>query len=272
MKNNHLSGKLDRLKLILSKGGGLTVAFSGGVDSTFLLSAAVRIPGVTAQAVIAKTPVLSRDEEHEALTFLKANHIPFHVVSPDLMRERDFVENGKNRCYACKRCLFAAITSKAAETGMARVVHGANLDDDDDYRPGMKAAFELGVESPLAEAGFTKQDIRDASRDLGLPTADKPAMSCLATRIPYGETVTVEKLRTVEDAECLLRNAGFFGARARHHGPLVRIEIPEKDFGAMLSTPVRTTLVRTLKDLGFTYVSLDLAGYTQGSMNRLIGK
>ncbi|GAB6095110.1 ATP-dependent sacrificial sulfur transferase LarE [Desulfatiferula olefinivorans] len=270
MKNNHLSGKLDRLTSILAEGGPLTVAFSGGVDSTFLLSVAATLPGIRAQAIIAKTPLLSGVEEQEALSFVNDRQIPFHVVSPDVMAVRGFVENGKDRCYACKRCLFSAIIERAAETGRPRVVHGANRDDARDYRPGMKAASELGVESPLAEAGFFKTDIREASRRLGLPSADKPAMACLATRIPYGEAVTVEKLRTVEQAETVLRNAGFVGARARHHGPQVRIEILSEDFGRMLSTGVRTRLAGELRALGFTYVSLDLDGYAQGSMNRLI--
>lgn len=270
MKNNHVSGKIDVLKSIISSLGPMSVAFSGGVDSTFLLHMAVRVLGDQAQAIIAKSPVFPAHEENEALAYLKNNGICFHVVEPALMRHADFVENGKNRCYVCKNILFKAVCDKTIETGKRVVAHGVNLDDFKDYRPGLKAASELGVVSPLADAGFEKQDVRDASRIMGLPTADKPAMACLASRIPYGETLTLEKLRQVEKAETLLRSLGFDGGRARYHGSLVRIEIPRHGFERILSDPVRTVLIDGLKQMGFFHISLDLEGYTQGSMNRVL--
>lgn len=272
MKNNHVSGKIDDLKCIILSFGPMSVAFSGGVDSTFLLHVAHQVLGHNAQAIIAKSPVFSHHEEAEALAFLDKYGVTFHVVEPPLMSHSEFMKNGPNRCYVCKTILFHEIFQKARSTGKPVVAHGVNVDDFKDYRPGLKAASEIGVVSPLVDAGFTKQDIREASRIMGLSTADKPAMACLASRIPYGDTISLEKLDCIERSETLLRNLGFEGVRARHHGSLVRIELREQDFERMIQKNIREALVEGLKALGFLYVSLDLEGYNQGSMNRSLGR
>lgn len=272
MKNNHISGKIDRLKTLISQLGPMTIAFSGGVDSTFLLWISYQVLGGQVQAIIAKSPLFSRYEEELALKFLRTSNIPFHVVEPGVMDEESFIINHKDRCYVCKKLLFKDILAVAERTGKPLVAHGVNVDDLSDYRPGLKAASELGIQSPLAEAGFTKADIREASRNMGLSSADMPSMACLASRLPYGETVTRDKLRKIEEAENTLRRLGFQGIRARYHGDVVRLEISDDDFPHIIQKEVRKDVVKALNDLGFLYVSLDLAGYSQGSLNRAIGK
>ncbi|MBU1168048.1 MAG: ATP-dependent sacrificial sulfur transferase LarE [Proteobacteria bacterium] len=270
MKNNDVSGKMDALKSIIQSLGPMSVAFSGGVDSTFLLAFAHEIIGEKVQAIIARSPVFPKDEDDAAHVFLKKKGICYHVVEPELMTNDEFIRNDKNRCYVCKKILFKEIFQTALKTGKNVVVHGVNIDDFKDYRPGLKAADEMGVLSPLVDAGFTKQDIRDASRMMGLPTADKPSMACLASRIPYGDVLSLEMLGRVERSEALLTKLGFIGVRARHHGVLVRLEIPGKDFGRLLGEDIRKTVVSGLKELGYLHIALDLEGYTQGSMNRML--
>lgn len=270
MNNNHLSGKLDRLKKHLAQMGPMSVAFSGGVDSTFLLWMAYRANTDNVQAIIAKSPVFSRHEEETALAFLRKRGIAYHVVCPQLMDQQEFVKNGKDRCYVCKKILFKDIMDLAGKTGKPVVVHGVNVDDFKDYRPGLKAASEMGIISPLADAGFTKGDVREASRMMGLETADNPSLACLASRLPYGEPVTEEKLRQIESAEDRLRDLGFEGVRARYHGTVVRLEIKESDFRRIMDAETRARVIKDLKALGFLHVSLDLEGYSQGSMNRVL--
>lgn len=272
MKNNHIFGKIERLKTLISQLGPMTVAFSGGVDSTFLLWISYQVLGDKVQAVIAKSPLFSRYEEEIAFDFLRTKRIPYHVVEPRVMEEEAFVQNHKDRCYVCKKILFKDILAVAEKTGKPLVVHGVNVDDLSDYRPGLKASSEMGIQSPLAEAGFTKAEIREASRTMGLNSAEMPSMACLASRLPYGETVNRRKLRMIEDAESALRNLGFQGTRARYHGDMVRLEIGEADFSEIIQAQARKAVVKALKSLGFLYVSLDLEGYSQGSLNRAIGK
>lgn len=270
MNNNHVSIKIDTLKSLIRPLAPLAVAFSGGVDSTFLLWIAYEIHGRNVLAIVAKSPVFPKCEEELALGFLEKREIPYIVIEPPLMEDSKFTRNHNDRCYFCKKKMFGCIMDKAAESGITHVAHGVNTDDYSDYRPGLKASREMGILNPLADAGFSKDDIREASRILGLPSADLPSMACLASRIPYGLPLTCDVLMTVERSESMLMELGFSGVRARHHGELVRIEIPETSFERIIDPLIRKTLVEKLKSLGYLYVSLDLEGYSQGSMNRAV--
>jgi uncharacterized protein len=268
MNNNHISAKLERLAYLISGYGSLAVAFSGGVDSTFLLAVSKDILNDKVQAIVAKSPVFSEYEERTALDYVGREGILCHVIEPQLMAVTGFVENKKDRCYHCKRALFGMMVQKMETLGLSVLAHGVNVDDLTDYRPGLKAAEELGVKSPLAEAGFTKNEIRYASLIMGLDTADKPQMACLATRIPYGTPVTLEKLSMIEKAEDLLRNMGCGIWRVRHHGDVARIEVSENDFQRFLDKDLRQQVIDRFKELGFLHVALDLEGFSSGSMNR----
>jgi uncharacterized protein len=182
----------------------------------------------------------------------------------------EFVANPSNRCYVCKRHVMAEVVRIAAEMGIAHVAHGVNVDDLGDFRPGLKAAEEMGLRAPLVEAGLTKADIRTLSRRMGLTTWNKPSMACLASRIPYGTVITPENLRMVEDAEDFFHGLGFAGCRVRHHGAVARIELTQRDFKKALAAPTRTAIVRRLRAIGFRYVAVDLEGYVMGSLNRAL--
>lgn len=268
MKNNDFFQKKTDLNTEIQKLGSLAVAFSGGVDSTFLISTAKNVLGNSVLAVIVKTPVLTEQEEIEAIDFLKKETIRYSVITPDLMSVDAFVKNKKDRCYICKQFIFKEVLAEASKNGFKNVAHGVNTDDLSDYRPGLKAADELGFLSPLAVAGFSKEDIRKASRSMNLPTADKPAMACLASRIPYGDIITESKLKEIEAAEIIIRGLGFNYCRVRHHGEVARIEIPQNQFEMIVSEETRMLIVNELRKIGFVYVSVDLEGYSQGSMNR----
>jgi uncharacterized protein len=272
MKNNDLSRKMDQLKHRLAGYGALTVAFSGGVDSTFLLAVSRAVLGDRIRAVVALSPLFSNAEKTSAMGFLEQTGIPFHTVHPPVMESVDFIKNGKDRCYVCKKIMLEAILAWSRSEGIFHVVHGVNLDDLGDYRPGLRAAEELGVTSPLADCGFTKNDIREGSRMLNLPTSDDPSMACLASRIPYGLPVTVEKLRVIETAESVLRAYGIRGARVRHHGDVARIEVESSDFARFADNEMRKGVLDNLKRLGFLHVALDLEGYRQGSLNSVLGQ
>lgn len=270
MNNNHISVKLERLASLIGGYGSLAVAFSGGVDSTFLLAVARDILKENVHGVVARSPVFPEYEEAFALSFAERLGVACHVVAPNLMAVQDFVKNGKDRCYHCKQALFKAVDEKRRELGLAVLAHGVNADDLSDYRPGLRAADELGVQSPLAEAGFTKEEIRYVSLMMGLDTANKPPMACLATRIPYGTPVSLEKLAMIEKAESTLRDMGFRTIRVRHHGDVARIEVGDSDFPRFLSSEARQAVAAGLRAVGFLHVSLDLEGYVTGSMNRAI--
>ena len=265
---DELEAKLGQLKDILAGMEGVLVAYSGGADSTFLLKVALGALGDNVLAVTAKAPIFPASElatAEEMAHRLGAQHL---FVEIGLLEDPRFASNPPDRCYLCKRALFSRLKELAEDRGF-EVADGSNSDDLGEHRPGLRALQELGVRSPLAEAGLTKAEIRLISKGMGLPTWDKPPQTCLATRFPYGECLTLEKLRRVEEAEGFLHSLGLRQLRVRSHGPLARIEVPREDMAHLLSeTPSR--IVDKLKELGYTYVTLDLEGYRSGSMDEVL--
>ncbi|MEW6357164.1 MAG: ATP-dependent sacrificial sulfur transferase LarE [Planctomycetota bacterium] len=259
--------RLERLKTILHDLGSILVAYSGGVDSSLLAKAAHDVLGDRMLAVTATSPTCPAFERKEAEEFCTKYGIPHRVVETQELSIENFRTNPPERCYHCKKERFQRLKEMAESLGLAHVVDGSNVDDLGDFRPGMKATEELGIRSPLLEAGLRKQDVRELSRALGLPTWDRPAYACLATRIPYGTPLTPDVLHKVEQAEDALRRHGFRQFRVRHHGSIARIELPCRDFDRFMDPAVREDIVARLKEIGYTYVTLDLQGYRTGSMN-----
>jgi len=259
-----------RLGGLLRGYGKAAVAFSGGVDSSFLCAAAREELGDGAMAVTVVSPMLPKSELEDAKKVAALVGIR-HILVEAGEIEEEVAANPKDRCYHCKKREFAAIGRAAREAGVAIVLDGTNLDDEGDYRPGMRAIAELGVASPLREAGMTKEDIRSLSRDLGLPTAEKPAFACLASRLPYGERIDIAKLARIEKAEDYLRSLGLRQFRVRSHGDLARIEVEPGERPKLFSEELLDSMAAAFESFGFSYASLDLAGYRRGSLNRDIG-
>ena len=265
-----LAAKKERLKEMLGSSSELIVAFSGGVDSSFLLAMAHQVLGRRVTAVTAESAVHPQRERDAAAAFVKTLQIKHIVIQSHEMDLPEFTANPENRCYICKQHVLGDIFRIAAKLGIDDVAHGVNLDDLSDYRPGQQAAKELGVLEPLVAAKLTKEDIRRLSREMGLDTWDKPSMACLASRIPYGSPITATNLKMIEKAEDFLLGLGLKTCRVRHHGSVARIEIAPEDFDLVISSDNRERILNRLKDIGFVHVALDLKGYTMGSMNREI--
>lgn len=267
-----MSEKLKVLQEYLKELGSVAVAFSSGVDSTFLLKMAHDILGDRVLAVTVDADFFPKRELEEAKAFCETEGIRQIIVKVDEQDIEGFSQNPKNRCYICKYSLFKKIKEVALKNQIAYVVEGSNVDDEGDYRPGMQAIRELQIKSPLRYVGLTKQEIRIFSRELGLSTWEKPSFACLASRFVYGEAITKEKLSMVERAEQLLLELGFLQIRVRIHGKMARIEVMPEDFSKLCESSIREKIVYEYKKIGFQYVTMDLQGYRTGSMNEAILK
>lgn len=262
--------KLDRLREVLSDLGSLAVGFSGGVDSSFLLSVAKEELGDRVIAVTAADASVPERELEEAKAFCHERGIRHIICRVDPLKEEGYRKNGPDRCYFCKHGIFTEIKRIAKENGIEYAAEGSNMDDLGDYRPGLKAVEELSVKSPLREAGLYKADIRSLSKAMGLPTWSKPAYACLASRFVYGEEITEKKLQMIDRAEQFLIGLGFLEERVRLHGDIARIEVSPADIPRLASEDVRSAVYEEFKKLGFLFVTLDMKGYRTGSMNATI--
>lgn len=268
MNRSKIKRKKDTLLLAINGFDSLIVAFSGGVDSSFLLAATHEIIKENLVAVTAVSPIHPERERKAAIEFarnLGVNHI---LLQSREMSQADFMANRKDRCYICKKNLFGNILKIASDMEIKNIAHGANVDDLEDFRPGFAAAREMGVAAPMVDAGLTKEDIRLLSKEMNLAVWNKPATACLATRIPYGTPITRKALKMVEEAENAILSLGFAACRVRFHGKVARIEVSLEDFERILDEIIRKKIVGKFREIGFSHISLDLEGYIQGSLNR----
>ncbi|NOR65177.1 MAG: ATP-dependent sacrificial sulfur transferase LarE [Candidatus Scalindua sp.] len=262
--------KLSKLKAIVSELESVVVAFSGGVDSTLVTKVCYDVLRDNSMAVTARSETYPDFEFKEAQKLAREIGIKHLVIDTSELAIEGFANNPPERCYFCKTELFGKLKEIAKEQGFLNVADGANLDDTQEFRPGLQASRELNVRSPLKEAGMTKKDIREVSKMLKLPNWDKPAYACLSSRFPYGQSITEEKLSMVSEAEKYLRGLGLVQFRVRHHETIARIEVLPDDINILTNSPAREELTAKFKEIGFTYVTLDLAGYRSGSMNEVL--
>ena len=255
---------------ILSKMDKVIIAYSGGVDSAFLAAVANEVLGNNALSVTAVSPSLASSELEEAESLAQDLGLNYRTINTNEIEREDYSANNPDRCFFCKDELYSHLIKFCGEENYSFVVNGTNVDDLGDYRPGLDAATQYGVRSPLVEASLEKKDIRVLSREMGLPNWDKPAQACLSSRIPYGTMVTVEALTTIAKAEKYLREKGFKQLRVRHHENIARIEISADDFDVLTSEPLRTEVPSYFKSLGYSYVTLDLEGFRSGSLNEIL--
>lgn len=264
--------KYEKLKEDLIKYKGVSVAFSSGVDSTFLLYAAHDALGDNALAITAESNSFPKRESMEARDYCKELGVKQLICHPEELQIEEFVNNPVNRCYICKKEIFTQIIKLAKEYNTGIVVEGSNLDDNGDYRPGHQAIKELGVKSPLRDCGFTKAEIRELSNYFNIPTWDKPSYACLASRFPYGDKITAEKLDMVDKAEQYIMDLGFRQVRVRIHDKIARIELLAEDMDRFMDVKIREGVYEEFKKIGFEYTALDLKGYRTGSLNENLNK
>lgn len=262
--------KLDRLKSIIKDARRVAVAFSGGVDSTFLLKVAYDVLQDKVTAVTVNSCVFSKREMDEAVSFIKSLGICHVIITFDIFDIKGFSDNLPQRCYLCKKGIFREIIKIAKKLGIKYIADGSNVDDLEDYRPGTAALEELGIASPLREAGLTKAEIRTLSREMGLTTWDRPAAACLASRIPYGHIISRDKLKMIEKGEKYLLKLGFKQVRVRHHGDMARIEVADEERELFFNKELMDKAYCVFKDIGFKYTALDLRGYRTGSLNETV--
>ena len=267
MLKDRLEEKINKLKVILGDLGSVVVAFSGGVDSTFLLAVASVVLGKNVLAITASSPMIPTWEIKEAKKNARKLKIKHKLIKTSPLENPSLKHNPADRCYICKKGLFVKFLNLADKYNYSYLIDGTNFDDLKGYRPGLKALKELGIRSPLAEAELTKDDIRKYSKIMGLPTWDSPALACLATRIPHGEEITEPRLKQIDQAEEFIRSLGFKQVRVRYHFPIARIEIDPADISRIIGPSIRKVVVEKLKGIGFGYIVIDMEGYRSGSMD-----
>ena len=270
MDKESMTRKNERLIRLLRDADSLLVAFSGGVDSSLLLAVAHETLGEGVVAATAISEIYPAREKDAAVKFIRDRGVEHIVFRSEEIRLPPFVSNGPDRCYHCKRSLFQKLIQIAEDRGIKHVAHGANADDLKDYRPGFRAAGEMGIMAPLLDVGLRKQEIRSLSKEMGLSTWGRPAMACLATRIPYGSPVTAEKLKMIEEAEAFLFDKGVGQCRVRHHGSVARIEVEGPGLRMIMGDDLRKAIVGKFREIGFLHIAVDLEGYVSGSMNRAL--
>jgi pyridinium-3,5-biscarboxylic acid mononucleotide sulfurtransferase len=270
VSTSQLEKKYEKLKETLVSYGSLLVAYSGGVDSSFLLKVAHDVLSCKVLAVIATSATYPEEECSDAERLAKNLGVKYRIIHTSEFEDERFLSNPPERCYYCKKELFSKLVDIAKKEKLAYVADGSNVDDMSDFRPGTNASKELGIVSPLREAGFTKADIRAKSKELGLPTSNKPSLACLASRIPYGTRITKEILHKIDEGEKYIRSLGVGQVRVRHHGNLARIEVDKEHLPLLIEDGVADEIEKKFKKLGYAYVTIDLQGYRTGSMNEVL--